>query len=58
MNTIKEQIAEAVYQMLISQSFADWYDNEFMEHVEDGISNESASKDNILKEIGYMIKIR
>ncbi len=58
MDTTKEQITEAVYQMLMSQSFADWYDGEFMEHVEDGISNESVSKDKILEEIGYMINIR
>ena len=30
-----KDIAKAVYDMLMSQSFADWYDTDFIEHVED-----------------------
>ena len=29
-----KDIVKAVYDMLMSQSFADWYDTDFIEHVE------------------------
>ena len=30
-----KDIVKAVYDMLMSQSFADWYNTDFIEHVED-----------------------
>jgi hypothetical protein len=33
MENEKEKIAQSVYDMLMSQDFANWYENHFMDHV-------------------------
>lgn len=47
-------VEEKVYNMLFSQDFADWYENEFMLHVE-GDEN-ALSKEDILEEIRNMLR--
>lgn len=46
-------IEEKVYNMLFSQDFADWYENEFMLHIE-GDENALSKKD-ILEELKGML---
>lgn len=48
-------IEEKVYNMLFSQDFSDWYENEFMLHVE-GDKNALSKKD-ILEELKGMLRI-
>lgn len=50
-NTIEEK----VYNMLFSQDFSDWYENEFMLHVE-GDENALSKKD-ILEELKGMLRL-
>ena len=47
-----KDIVKAVYDMLMSQSFADWYDTDFIEHVED---TSTKSVDEICSDISKLL---
>lgn len=51
-----KDIVKAVYDMLMSQSFADWYDTDFIDHVEGGPSYKSA--DDIFSDIFKMLNLK
>lgn len=47
--------AEQVLTMLMSQQFVDWYENQFMDFVEEG---EVEKEQEILKDLSYYLKGR
>lgn len=40
-------MAEQIYQLLFSQDFADWYEEKFIPHIENG--EDAPSKEEIIK---------
>lgn len=47
MESIKEMVAEQIYHLLSTQSFADWYEEKFIPHIENG--DDAPTKEDILK---------
>lgn len=54
-NAEKEKILNAVYMMLMSQSFVDFYENEFNDHVLG--EPESMNKEDVIRNLDYLVHI-
>ena len=50
----EDKIAERIYETLSRQTFADWYDGRFDDHIGDSLG---PSKEDILKDIKHLFRL-